>query len=475
MSLKVGGTCENSVLSPHILCLVSTGTLVTLGTKIAAKSRTEKTLGVTVAPRNTPTWGSPFSNLFMIPLLAASRRPHGILLATAALILAAGCKPKAAPTNDQLSASSPSDRPSSVEAGSAPRSPTVAELTSFLRSVSPPITSVVEVKMEPPARMPNTSPAANTWVFNVKLTLAPTEDLFGPASPEDTQAFQAVADELTGLARWHAAYLHSPYVRLAPGLEMPAPATPAPQLLVLLHRAKEPLTPIYGKMAAEWQVDHWRFSRVDLDLPEPGEPLATFPASHLIKGSPAAASFLSTAREAIAQGKAKQAAINASYMANLVQATRPGTLYQGQITHRGSVVAAEVRFLPAPAGVDSQSVGLEVRLPATPGEAFLYSARLSQQVPLALAAVTPTGEPAPTPVGAEPTPQADLQLRFVSASGKGGPYNETIPVALLNIQRHDAQADVVWLHLSERHLEGRLSGYVTDATGFVLKAQQTAP
>ncbi len=475
MSLKVSKTCENSVLSPHILCLVSTGTLVTLGSKIAAKSRTEKTQGVTVAPRNTPMWGSPFSNLFMIPLLAASRQPHGILLATALLILAAGCKPKAAPTNDQLSASSPSDRPSSVEAGSAPRSPTVAELTSFLRSVSPPVMRVVEVKMEPPARMPNTAPAANTWVFGVKLTLAPTEDLFGPASPEDTQPFQAVADELAGLARWHAAYLHSAYVRLAPGFEMPAPSTPAPQLLMLLHRAKESLAPIYGKMAAEWQVDHWRFSRVDLDLPEPGEPLAAFPASHLIKGSPAAASFLSTAREAIAQGKAKQAAINASYAASLVQATRPGTVYQGQISHRGSTVPAEVRFLPAPVGVDSQSVGLEMRLPATPGEAFLYSARLSKQVPLVPAAVIPAGEPTPTPVDSEPVPQADLRLQFVSASGKEGAYNETIPVALLNLQRHYAQPDAVWLHLFERHLEGRLNGFVSDATGFVLKAQQSAP
>ncbi len=339
----------------------------------------------------------------------------------------------------------------------------------------PSLLHLVDVKMEPPARMPDTSPTANTWVFNVKLTIAPTEDLFGPASPEDTQAFQAVADELAGLARWHAAYLHSAYIRLAPGFEMSAPATPAPQLLVLLHRAKEPLAPIYGKMAAEWQVDHWRFSRVDLDLPEPGEPLATFPAPHLIKGSPAATSFLSTAREAIAQGKAKQAAINASYAASLVQATRPGTIYQGQITHRGSTVAAEVRFLPAPAGVDSQSVGLEVRLPATPGEAFLYSARLSRQVPLVLAAVTLTGEPAPTPVDAESMPLADLQLRFVSAIGKEGVYNETIPVALLNLQRRYAQPDAVWLRLFEHHLEGRLNGFVTDPTGFVLKAQQTAP
>ncbi len=397
----------------------------------------------------------------------------GTIVALLLSLNSVGCKPKV--NRGSQDTSSPPNHGAANSNHEATGQPTSEDLEVFLRASVPSLLRLVEVKMEPPARMPNTSPAANTWVFNVKLTLAPTEDLFGPAPPEDTQSFQVVADELAGLARWHAAYLHSAYVRLAPGYEMPTPATPAPQLLVLLHRAKELLTPIYGKMAAEWQVDHWRFSRVDLDLPEPGEPLATFPASHLIKGSPAAASFLSTAREAIAQGKAKQATINASYAASLVQATRPGTLYQGQITRRGSTVPAEARFLPAPAGVDSQSVGLEVRLPATPGEAFLYSAHLSQQVPLALPAVTSIGEPTPTPVGAESVPQADLQLRFVSASGKEGAYSETIPVALLNLQRHYAQPDAVWLHLLERHLDGRLNGFATDAAGFVLQAQQPAP
>ncbi len=420
------------------------------------------------------TRASKEGSIFLTDSLKVTRRYAAVAQIAAVLLLGlASCKP-ARPTGGGQKPRTAQDTPFTKE-NSTSHQPGSDELATFLRASVPSLLRLVEVKMEPPARMSNTLPTANTWVFGVKLTLAPTEDLFGPASPEDTQAFQAVADELAGLAHWHAAYLHSAYVRLSPGFEMPAPATPTPQLVVLLHRAKGPLAPIYGKMAAEWQVDHWRFSRVDLDLPEPGEPLSTFSAPHLIKGSPAAASFLSTAREVIAQGKAKQAAINASYAASLVQATRPGTLYQGQITHRGSTVAAEVRFLLAPAGAEASSVGMEVRLPATPGEAFLYSARRSQQVPLASAAVTPAGAPVPTPVSAELIPQADLRLSFVSASGKEGPYNETIPVALLNLQRHYAQPDAVWLHLFERHLDGRLNGYVTDPTGFMLKAQQQIP
>ncbi len=390
----------------------------------------------------------------------------------ATLLLIVSCKPAA--THGSGGTPSSEDRQSPAGSDSS-RQPNVSELTSFLRAGLPATARLVDVKMDPPQRMPNTSPASNTWIFSVKLTLAPTEDLLGLSTEEDARAFQAVGDELAALVRWRDAFVHSPYARLYSSFEIAAPAVPMPRLLVLLHKANQPLPPIYGKMAAEWQVDHWSFSQVDLNMPEPGRSRTDFPGTTLIEGSPEAQKFLAETKAAIDSAQPKKAAIDSAYTAALVQATRPGTIYQGQITHRGSTVAAEVRFLPAPVGVDSPSVGLEVRLPATPGEVFLYSAHLSQQVPLAPAAVTSAGEPAPTPVGAEAMPQADLRLRFVSASGKEGAYSETIPVALLNLQRHYAQPDAVSLHLFERHLEGRLNGFVTDPAGFVLKAQQQAP
>lgn len=403
------------------------------------------------------------------------RRLHGILSVTALALLAAGCKPKAAPTSDGLSSASPSVDQPSVEAGSTSRRPTADEVTTFLRSVVPPLVHVSNVKMDPPTRLPNSSPADNAWVFNVKVTLAPSEDLFGAPSAADAQAFAAVNAELDGLVRWHDAFVHSPYARFYPAFEVRDSVAPTPRLLARLHKANDPLPPVYGRMEATWQIDHWIFSPDLPEPPDPGQPRAAFTGPCLVQGSPEAQAFVAATRATIAQIQPAKMALDSRYAADVVKGTRPGTLYRGQLTYHGVVTPAEVRFVEAP-NPDSQYAPFELHLPAMPSYVFAYSAKLARQMPIHPAApTTAEGEPNPalTAADTERVPKGDLMVSFVRAVGKEGPLNDTVPVQLLSLMRHYDAPSNVTLSLLDHHLQGWLNGYSTDAAGFLLSTQQT--
>ena len=263
--------------------------------------------------------------------------------------------------------------------------------------------------MDAPVVMPNTSPAQHLWLCSVRFAFTPTEDLLGPASGAGrARAFQAVADELAGwtrLAGGLRAFLLRPPLpgsrlaragfacsRRAAGAHAPAPAN-------------QPLPPLYARLAADWQVDHWRFRAVELDTPDYGEPRASFDSPNVVLGSPEALAFGQAARAACAQAGKDKAALDTRYQADLAQATRPGTVFRGQLTHRGQTVPAEVRFLPPAVGSGgdpTRDVDLEVRLPATPGESFLYGAQRASQVPLGSATAT-VDAAAPEPLADQPT------------------------------------------------------------------------
>ena len=255
----------------------------------------------------------------------------------------AGCKPAPIPkaTPEQTPGES-----SSQPRGDARRQPSAVELNNFLRGILPPVVKLVDFKSDVPVPMPNTAPGSNAWLVNVRLTIAATEDELAEAPPPHVQAFQAAENELAALAVWSLAYAESPYASLYPGFTVHLPQPAAPKLLTVVHPKDQPRAPVYGKLAAEWQVDHWQFSILEMPTPEAhGKFRAAFTGPVLVDGEPAAAQFLATTQAAIAEAKPKKAAIEAAYEADLVKATRPGTLYRGQVSVGSSVVAAEIRFL----------------------------------------------------------------------------------------------------------------------------------
>lgn len=402
------------------------------------------------------------------------RLPHrsvcvGILAVVSWLALT-GCKPSASPKAGQISP--PPGRGSSASGNGVAHLPSVDDLAAFLRASAPAWERITDVRMDPPVPLPGASPASHAWLLNAKFTIMPTEDLLAPATAQDSHGFQTTMGELGALSRWADAYARSSYSRSYPALQVQAPAT-SPQLLSVTQPKDHPFAPTYGKLAADWQVDHWNFGAVDVNLPETGQPRGQFSGSTLVLGSPEAEHLLAAAKVTIAQAQPQKAAIEQSYRADLLKATQPGALYRGQIRHRGSTVTAEVRLAAPPAGTDpQQEVQLEVRLPATPNEAFIYLAQRAERLPLRL--VAPTGPEASISASgeADPLPKGDLTLRFVSASGKEGAYNDTIPVAMLDIINHRQQPSEVFLNIRDGRLEGRINGYSTDSVGFVLSTQQ---
>ena len=258
----------------------------------------------------------------------------------------------------------------------------MAELSNFVRGNLPPVIKLVEMKNDPPMPMPNTSPGSNVWLVSVRLTFALAEDELGAASPQDVQALQSAVDELSTLAAWSRAYAQSPYASLYPGFTVNPPASASPKLLKVLHPKDRPLAPIYGKMAAEWQVDHWQFSVVDMTLPaDDGQFRSAFTGPVLIQGEPDTERLLVTTKAAIAEAKPKKAAIEAAYEDDLAKATRLGTLYRGQVSRGSSIIAAEVHFLEPPTS-DHQTARFEVRMPSAPSYVFTYTAKLAKEMPI---------------------------------------------------------------------------------------------
>ena len=376
-----------------------------------------------------------------------------LILAASFWCVLTGCKPSAPPGADHVSGSPAERVPSSVTASA--RQPSVDDLAAFLRASAPAWERIVDVRMDAPVLMPGTAPTSNTWLVSVKFAIVPTEDLLAPATAQDAHAFQETKSELDLL------------------LQVQPPTSQ--QLLSVMQSKDRPLEPTYGKLVTEWQVDHWRFSNLDVNLPEVGQPRGQFSGSTLVLGSPEAEHLLAAAKATITQVKAKREAVEQSYRADLLKATQPGTLYRGQIRHRGSAIAAEVRFTATPTGADPQrEAQLEMSLPGTPGETFIYLARRAEVLPLRLAVSSTAAETGSLSMSelAGALPKGDLTLSLLRTSGKEKAYDDTIPVAMLDIVNHKQQPPVVTLNAQEGRLEGRINGYATDPIGFVLSAQR---
>ncbi len=79
--------------------------------------------------------------------------------------------------------------------------------------------------------------------------------------------------------------------------------------------------------------------------------------------------------------------------------------------------------------------------------------------------------PAPASDAAEPTPKGDLTVSFVSAAGKEGVLDNTVPAEMLNRLRHFAPPGEAILSVLEHRLQGRLIGDVSGTGGFLLSTQ----
>ena len=342
----------------------------------------------------------------------------------------------------------------------ARRQPSTGELTNFLRTQMPPAVRVVDVKNDPPVSLPNTLPGTHAWLLNVRLTFASAEDQFEPAAALDVQALQTLLEELHGLDDWSQSYARSPYTDLGPGFTVHVPAPAAPQLLVLTHPKDRPFAPIYGKVAAEWQVDHWQFTVLDLQMPDDAsKPRGAFTGPTLVQHSPEAERFLATAKAALSEAKTSQATIERRYQEALAQATRPGTVYHGELrllsTSPPNPVPVEVRFVdvtlgdPAP---HQAQFTLKLMQPPT-GHEYAFRAELAEHLPL-----VPPGQTHQS-IGYKAASLGDASIDFAQATGKED-QSMSLGGLLFRAMHSGLNAGNLQLFVHNRRLEGWVaSGY----------------
>ena len=401
-----------------------------------------------------------FAARFVAPVMIANsfRSPAATpLLCLGLLALAWGCKPAPAPTAIEKPRS---DKPSDQTPGNPRRVPGTGDLANFLRSQLPPAVRVVDIKNDPPVPLPNTLPGGNAWLLTVRLTFASAEDLFEPAAVQDIQALQTLLDELQGLDNWSQTYARSPYSDLGPGFTVHVPAPASPQLLVLAHSKDRPFAPVYGRVAAEWQVDHWQFTVLNLQLPDDAsKPRGAFTGPTLVQHSPEAERFLATAKAALSEAKTSQAAIERRYQEALAQATRPGTVYHGELrllsTSPPNPVPVEVRFVdvtlgdPAP---HQAQFTLKLAQPPT-GHEYVFRAELAEHLPL-----VPPGQTHQS-IGYKAASLGDASIDFQQATVKED-QSMSLGGLLFRAMHSGLNAGNLRLFVHNRRLEGWVaSGY----------------
>ena len=341
----------------------------------------------------------------------------------------------------------------------------------YCQTLLPPTVRLTDLKTDAPVQAPNTSPADHVWLVNIKLTLTPAEDLLALPAPEDAHAIDALVGELNGLVAWRNAYVRSPYARTYGAFDVTAPNGPVPQLLVVQQVKGKPVAPIYGQIAAQWQVDHWRYDTVDLTLPPLGQPRASFTGSTMVQGSAEAEAFLAAEKKAIAEARDKQAAIESRYAQDLRAATAPGTTYQGQINHGSYVLPCTLRFLAPPPGGDEEMTSFEVKLTNEPSYQYVYAAKLVAALPVGVLAKPATNDQFTIPSDdPEPTPAGNLTVNFLHGTGGGKDESgKTPPGMVLRGQVGRYTAPNQPFLVLDHHIQGIVAQYTNG--DFVLKAQ----
>lgn len=280
----------------------------------------------------------------------------------------------------------------------ATRRPTPADLAAFIQAelCLPPEQLTVEVQTDTPATAA-TEPAGS-WIVPAKVTFRPQFDLFAPAPAGDAALaeFQRLDQEREALARWAEAFARTslaqrryPNLSLFPTATAEAGSPTLPTLLVRRTAKGQALPSLYLRYTATWQVDRWLFTPLGgtsgslPDFSRAGEPLEAYPAgSAVVVGSPEAQALLAAKTRAVADAWAKKEEVIAAYRALAADATRPGSRYVGRLLNPGGTLAAEVRFVAAPASTAAPgAVAFEVVLPGHPDYGLSFVGKLNATVP----------------------------------------------------------------------------------------------
>ena len=397
--------------------------------------------------------------MILLSVLPRRSTALGIL---AGLVLVTGCKPSPTPKAD----------PDVQPQGSAARQMDLNGMRVYCQTLLPPTVRLTDLKTDAPMRAPNTSPADHVWLVNAKLTRHARRGPADPARPGRCPRHRRAggrAKRAGRLAQRLRALTLRSHLRRVRRARLPT--APCRSCSSSSRVKDKPLAPIYGQIAAQWQVDHWRFDTVDLTLPPLGQPRASFTGSTMVKGSTEAEAFLAAEKKAIAEARDKQAAIESRYTQDLRAATQPGTTYQGQISHGPYVLPCTLRFLIPPPGGDEEMTSFEVKLTNEPSYQYVYAAKLVTALSVGVPAKLATNEQFTIPSDrADATPVGNLIVNFLHGTGGGKDESgKTPPGMVLRGQVGMYTAPNQPFLVLDHHIQGIAAQYTNG--DFVLKAQ----
>ena len=189
------------------------------------------------------------------------------------------------------------------------------------------------------------------------------------------------------------------------------------------------------------------------------KPRGWFQGTTLVQGNRETSHYIGEIQAALRDAKEKQAVIERRYQEALAQATRPGTVYHGELrllsTSPPNPVPVEVRFVDValgnPASHEAQFT-LKLAQPPT-GHDYTFRAKLAEHLPL-----VPPGQTHQA-IGYKAASLGDASIDFAQATGKED-QSMSLAGLLFRAMHSGLNAGNLQLFVHNRRLEGWVaSGY----------------
>ena len=178
----------------------------------------------------------------------------------------------------------------------------------------------------------------------------------------------------------------------------------------------------------------------------------------MVKGSPEAEkAFLREMRDAITQARKEIGAIRGRYAEQVVNGTKPGTVYTGKVSYGSNVAPCELRFLDPSPGADTRFANFQITLSSqNPSCWYVYKARVTTELPIPVPGTQPSSADQNSAFDFDPSskqvPNRNVFQNLVRNSNyKVG--RETV-ANYLSSNEHGGQALLL--------LDGRIEGTIND-------------
>jgi hypothetical protein len=256
-------------------------------------------------------------------------------------------------------------------------------------AVSRQVPAFLEVKEVKSELLPADTPGQ--WIINVKVSVAPREDLvLLPSDEADLSECNAIAARLNVVTNWYNAYIHDNPSPDVPMVQLEEMSTPD---ILILSSKKGEAVDVYGKFLAQKQADRWNITPQSFELPALGRPRSGFKGgNYAIKGTPEGDALMAKFRQIAETNEARKTEFLAKVDAAkkekqekdqvlrkaqkdaFLAACQPGVRYAGTFTFYKLTEKVVITFEQNE--MNGGIIGFKVASSANPNEWVRYTGRM---------------------------------------------------------------------------------------------------